>query len=109
MAGFVAISQFSEPFRRKDLNVKTAVIALSAVALMAISPRVFAQNQNLSNKTLERQHRTVPGHLRWHAVHSKSAKIGYPRAFGYAPDEPKDYTLENGRQAGGGGGGGGGM
>lgn len=87
--------------------MKTALIALSAVALMAIAPGVFAQKQNLSHKTSDRQRRAVSGHLQWHVVHSKKVRIGYPRAFGYAPDEPKDYTLENGRQAGGGGGGGG--
>jgi hypothetical protein len=53
--------------------------------------------QNLSSKTPDRQHHAAK-------KHAKALKTGNPGAFGHAPSEPRDYTLENSRQAGGGSG-----
>ena len=94
--------------------MKTTIIALSAAALIAAAPAVFAQGA--SNKT--------PGHEMQHKVSKKhhagvsgyapgrqmqvSPKRGYPGAFGYAPAAPTDYYSTGSSQAGGGGGGGGG-
>jgi hypothetical protein len=93
--------------------VKTAIITLSAVILIA-APPVLAQN--VSSKTPDRHHhvskkhpRLVSGYAPSHTMRAKGLKTGYPGAFGYAPSEPKDWALESSRQAGGGGGGGSGM
>ena len=91
--------------------MKTVIIALSAAVLVAAAPAVHAQN--VSSKSQHQHYRVFKKHPRtgyaWHAKHAKGLKAGYPGAFGYAPSEPRDYTLENSRQAGGGGGGGGSM
>lgn len=92
--------------------MKTTIVALFAATLVAAAPAVLAQN--VSSKTSGQQHKIskkrphAAGYVPWRAVHVGGAKMGYPGAFGYAPSGPKDYTLENSRQAGGGGGGGGG-
>ena len=93
--------------------MKTAFIALSAVVLVTAAPVALAQQA--SGKTPD-QHRqasskraaSVSGHGHGHATHLQRTTPAYPGAFGYAPSAPKDYSLENSRQAGGGGGGGGG-
>jgi hypothetical protein len=88
--------------------VKTTIIALFAAILIAAAPPVLAQH--VSSKTPGQQHKTfkkrphVARYVPWHAVHARRTKMAYPGAFGYAPIEPKDYTIENSRQAGGGGG-----
>ena len=94
--------------------MKTAIIALSAAALIAAAPAVFAQN--VSSRTPAQHHKifkkrpaVVSGYAPWRVVHAKGVKTGYPGAFGYAPSAPKDYTYELSRIGGGGGGGGGGM
>lgn len=83
--------------------MKTAITAL--VALIAAAPAVLAQN--VPSKTSHQRHhasRTHPhiaaaGYAPRHAMHAK----GKPGAFGYAPDEPKDYFYESSKNAGGGG------
>jgi len=93
--------------------VKRTMIAFSAAALIATAPAVLARN--VSSKSPEAHHhlsrkhpRAISGYASWHALPANRLRSGYPGAFGYAPSEPKDYTLESSRQAGGGGGGGGG-
>ena len=93
--------------------MKTTIIALSAAALIAAAPVVYAQG--VSSKAPSEQHKVSKKHhpgasnyaLR-RETHLKGWTMGYPGAFGYAPGAPKDYTVENSRNAGGGGGGGGG-
>jgi hypothetical protein len=85
--------------------VKTAIIALSAAALIATAPAVFAHNA--SSKSLSVQHNVSknrhPGVSGYPLRHETQAKG--PRAFGYAlPGAP----MEPNPNAGGGGGGGGG-
>jgi hypothetical protein len=94
--------------------MKTAIIALSAAVLIATAPAVLAQN--VSSKTPDQRHHAskkhpwvVSGYAPRHAMHAKGFKTGYPRAFGYAPGAPKDYTYEISGIGGGGAGGGGGM
>lgn len=95
--------------------MNTTIIALSAAALIAAAPAVFARN--VSSKAPHKHHQVSKQHPRgisgyyatWHPMHANGLKTGYPGAFGYAPAEPKDYMLEGSRQAGGGGGGGSGM
>jgi hypothetical protein len=92
--------------------MKTTFIALSTAVLIGTAPAVLAQRA--SDKTPD-QHRqvsskhlgTISAHGSQHATHARRLTPGYPGAFGYAPNAPKDYSLENSRQAGGGGGGGG--
>lgn len=90
--------------------MKATIIAFSAAVLIVAASVVLAQS--VSGKTPHQHHQVSKKHSRsiggWRAMGAKGLKTGYPRAFGYAPIEPKDYTLENSRQAGGGGGGGGG-
>ena len=90
--------------------MKTAIIALSAAVLIADAAAVLAQN--VSSKTPDQHHqvyrkhpRLISGYAR-QQMRAKDLKAAHPSAFGYAPNNPKDYTLENSRQAGGGGGGG---
>lgn len=93
--------------------MKTTIVGLFAAALIAAAPAGLARN--VSSKTagpqpkVFKKHPRATGYMAWQAAHAHGPQIGYPRAFGYAPSAPKDYTLENSRQAGGGGGGGGGM
>jgi hypothetical protein len=93
------------PSNKGGRNMKTAIIALSA--LIVAAPAVLAQNA--SSKTPDhhasgKHHRVVSaGAAPRHAMHAK----GYPGTFGYAPSEPKDYTYDISRSGGGGGGGGG--
>jgi hypothetical protein len=91
--------------------MKAAFIAISAAVLITAAPVAFAQQA--SGKTLDQQLHgsgkhaaSISGHR--HATHIQRMTPAYPGAFGYAPSAPKDYSLENSRQAGGGGGGGGG-
>lgn len=88
--------------------MKARMITFSAAALIAATPLVLARN--VSGKTPHQHHQvsrqhpwSIPGHAGWRAMHARGSKTSYPGAFGYAPIEPKDYTLENSRQAGGGG------
>jgi hypothetical protein len=96
--------------QRGGRKVKTTIVALFAATLVVAAPTGLAQN--VWSKTAGQQHKIfkkrpyVAGHNPWHAVHARGPKMDYPGSFGYAPSAPKDYTLENSRQAGGGGGGG---
>lgn len=85
--------------------MKTAIITLSA--LLIASPAALAQNVSskiAAHHVARTNHRVVAaGHAPSHVMHAKGA----PKAFGYAPNEPKDYTYDISRSAGGGGGGGG--
>jgi hypothetical protein len=92
--------------------VKTTIIALSAAALVAAAPAVFAQGG--SGRTPGQQHEVarkhhVSAHARPREMQAKDAGKGYPGAMGNAPAQPSgfmDRDLEmSGRQAGGGGGG----
>jgi hypothetical protein len=89
--------------------VKTTIIALSAAALIAAAPVVFAKN--VSNKTLSQQHivfkkrpQVVTGYAPWHEAHARGVKTGYLGASSYPPSALKDYSYDNSRNAGGGGG-----
>jgi hypothetical protein len=91
--------------------VKTAIVALSAAALIAAAPAALARNsktQNEQYQASQKHPRIVSGNSPHHAMHASSLRRGNPGAFGYPPSAPKDYTTESSRQAGGGGGGGGG-
>jgi hypothetical protein len=100
---------------REDCNMKTAIVALSAAALVTVLPAALAQAA--SSKTtgppheVSRKHHTAVSryaHAPPREMHARGSKNGYPGAFGYAPSEPGiDRDLEMSRQAGGGGGGGG--
>ncbi len=89
--------------------MKTAIIVLSAAALIAAAPAVLAQN--VSSKTPAQHHKVfkkrpqvVTGYARWPVVHATGVKTGYPAASTHPPSAPKDYTYDNSRNAGGGGG-----
>jgi hypothetical protein len=87
------------------------MIALAAAALIAAAPVVFAQSSEtprLQHKLTKKHPLGVSGYARWHEMKARGSRKGYPRAFGYAPSEPRNYEIEALRQAGGGGGGGGG-
>ena len=94
--------------------MKTAIIALSAAALIAAAPAVLAQGVPSKtpapqHKVSKKHHPSASGYAPLRAVQARGSKKGYPGAFGYAPDEPVDRDIAASRQAGGGGGGGGGM
>ena len=94
--------------------MKTAIIALSAAALIAAAPTVFARDASSKSPSgrhsvSKKLHPAVSGYAPWRVMHANGALMGYPGAPSYAPSSPKDYTYENSRSAGGGGGGGSGM
>jgi len=87
--------------------MKTTIIALSAAALIASAPAVFAQGAagktpGLQHKVSTKHHPVVSGYAPLRDA--KGSKRGYPRAFGYAPNEVVDRETEITRKAGGGGG-----
>jgi hypothetical protein len=91
-------------------KVKTTIIAFSAAALIAPTPAVLARNApgkspEAHHQLSRKYHPPGSGNVSRHATHANGLRTGYPGAFGYAPSEPKDSTLESSRQAGGGGGG----
>ena len=85
--------------------MKTAIIALSAAALIATAPALFAQGASSKSPSVQhnvskKRHPGVSGYPLRHETQAKG-----PRAFGYAlPGAPMEPNLN----AGGGGGGGGG-
>jgi hypothetical protein len=90
-------------------KVKTAIIALSAAALIAAAT-VLARNA--ASETSHQYHQVSKKHAahmssytRWRVMHADGEKASYPGASGYAPNAPKDYIYDNSRNAGGGGGG----
>jgi hypothetical protein len=90
--------------------MKTTIIVLASAALIAAAPPVLARNvsSNTPDQHHSRKHaRSISVYAPGHAVHARRNNVRYPQALGYAPSGPKDYSLENSRQAGGGGGGGG--
>jgi hypothetical protein len=94
--------------------VKTTIIALSAAALTAAAPAVFAQGvpsktPGLQQKVSKKHHLGVSGYAPQREVQAKGSKRSNPGAFGYAPSEALDRETEITRKAGGGGGGGSGM
>ncbi len=93
--------------------MKIAIIVLSASALIATAPAALAKDAStrtpaLHHKILKRHSAGVSGYDPWRQVQARGPKRGYSGAYGYTPDQPKDYTYENSSRAGGGGGGGGG-
>jgi hypothetical protein len=93
--------------------VKTTIIALSAAALIAAAPALFAQGvpsktPGLQHKVSKKHHLGVTGYAPQRDLRAKSSKKGDPGSFGYAPGEVLDKETEITRKAGGGGGGGGG-
>jgi hypothetical protein len=93
--------------------VRTAIIALSAAALIAASgvaaQAASSKSPRVQHDASRKLHPVVSDDTPWRVMHARGAKTGYPAASGYAPSAPKDYTSENSRNAGGGGGGGSGM
>lgn len=90
--------------------MKTAIIALSAAALVAAAPAALAQAvpgkiPDQQHKVSRKHHLGVSGHAALREMPARGSKKGYPGAFGYAPNEPAgiDRDLEMSRQAGGGG------
>ena len=88
--------------------MKTAIIALSAAALVAAAPAVLAQDVSsqtpgLQHKVSRKHHPRVSGYAPLRETQAKGAKKGYPAAFGYAAGEVLDRETEMSRQAGGGG------
>jgi hypothetical protein len=94
--------------------VKTAIIALSAAALVSAAPAVAVQDVSgkspgAQHHVAKKRHVGVAQDARRHMIQAKG--LGYPRAFGYAPAAPdvSDQDFVRSRQFGGGGGGGGSM
>ena len=92
--------------------MKTTIIALSAAALIAAAPAVFAQGvpgktPGLQHKVSKKHHPGVSGYAPLREMQATGSKTRYPGASSYAPGERSDF-LESVRRGGGGGGGGGG-
>lgn len=80
--------------------MKTTIIALSAAALIAVAPAVFAQGVSSKtpgqHKVSEKHHPGVSGYAPRREMQAKGSKKGYPGV--------SDYETEMSRQAGGGSG-----
>ena len=86
----------------------TIIITLSAAALIAAAPSVFARDvpgktPGLHHKVSGKKHSDVSVYAPRHEMRARGPKYVYPRAFGYAPSEVLDRETEMSRQAGGGG------
>jgi len=91
--------------------VKTALIALSAAALMAATPAGFARDASgkspsAQHPAAKKRHPGVVGHALRREMQARGSKQDSPTAFGYVP--PRAPMVAN-PDAGGGGGGGSGM
>ena len=89
--------------------MKTTIVALSAAALIAAAPAVFAQgvsskSPGLQHKVSKKHHPGVFGYTSLHEMQAKGSKKGYPQTFGYSPGEVLDRETEITRKAGGGSG-----
>jgi len=92
--------------------VKTTIIALSAAALIAAAPAVFAQGvsskaPSVQHKVSKKYHRGVSNYAPRREMQGKGWTMGYPGAFGYAPGAPpvvRDMTDISPYGGGGGGG-----
>jgi hypothetical protein len=89
--------------------MKTAIIALSAAALIAAAPAVLARGvpgktPGLQHKVSKKHHPGVSGYAPPREMQATGSKTGYPGASSYAPGERGDF-LESVRRGGGGGGG----
>jgi hypothetical protein len=91
--------------------MKTAIIALSAAALVYVAPAAAARGG--SSAAGDGQHHVAKKHhagaahgARRHVTQTRSP--GYPGAYGYAPPAPgvSEQDFVRSRQFGGGGGGG---
>jgi hypothetical protein len=94
--------------------VKTTFIALSAAALIAVTPAMpvrgaASKTPGLQHKVSEKHHARISGHAPPNEMQARGS-TRYPGAFGYTLGEPGGLNrdLEASRRAGGGGGGGGG-
>ena len=79
--------------------MKTTIIALSAAALIATAPAVFAQGvpsktPGLQHKVSKKHHPAVSGRALLRETQARGSKTGHPRAFGYAPGEVLDRETE---------------
>jgi hypothetical protein len=88
--------------------VKITIIALSAAALIAAAPAVFAQGvsgktQGLQQKVSKKHHLGVSGYAPQREMQARDSKKGHSESFGYAPGEVLDKETEITRKAGGGG------
>ena len=97
--------------------MKTAIIALSAAALIAAAPAAAAQgvpgktpaSQHSQHKVSQKHHPGVFGYAPLRETQARGSKKGDRGTFGYAPEPGRlDRDIEASKQAGGGGGGGGG-
>ena len=94
--------------------VKTAIIALSAAALVSLASAAPAEALS-SNPPATRHHVAKKHHAgvsaqvrQRHALAGARSRTGYPGAFGYATPGVSDQDFIRSREFGGGGGGGGG-
>jgi hypothetical protein len=95
--------------------VKIAIIALSAAALIAVTPSVLAKGvasktPSPHHKFSEKHHARISGYAPLRETPARGWTRSYPGASGYVLGQPGGLNrdLESSRQAGGGGGGGGG-
>ena len=89
--------------------MKTTIVALSAAALIAAAPDVFAQGVSSKSpgpqhKVSKKHHPGVSGYAPPREMHANGSKKGYPQNFGYTPNEVLDRETEITRKAGGGSG-----
>src|SRR6266702_3093230 len=93
--------------REGGLKMKTAIIAVSAAALIAAAPAVPAQGvpsktPGLQNKVSKKHHASVSGHAPLYEMQAKDSNKGSKNgALGYVPDDRSGF-LESVRRGGGG-------
>lgn len=83
--------------------MKRMIIALSATALIATAPAVFAQGvssktpgHEMQNKGSKKGHPGASGYSPGHEMHAKGSKKGHPGASGYAPGQTTGTSTKSG-------------
>jgi hypothetical protein len=83
--------------------MKTAIIALSAAALIVTAPAVFAQGvsskapgQEMQAKSSKKAHRGASARTPGHEMQAKGSKKGSEGASGYAPGQTTGSSTKRG-------------
>jgi hypothetical protein len=87
--------------------MKTAIIAVSAIALIATAPAVFAQDDSSKTpahqthmKSSKKVHHRASHHAPRSAMQARSSRTGQPGAFGSAPGQTTGFGSAPGQTTG---------
>ena len=83
--------------------MRTIIVAVSAIALIATVPVVFARGvssntpgHEMQTKGAKKGHRGASGYAPGHERHAMGSKKGHPGASGYAPGQTTGMSTKSG-------------